>query len=55
MGSDGEFTFYIDLVNGTFAKSSTSVSDPKQIFNIRSNDTVDSMFNIIRGNLHERV
>lgn len=41
MGGDGDFTFYIDLVNGVFAKNSTS--------NIRYpiTDNIDDMFKTI--------
>lgn len=45
MGDDGGFTFYIDLVEGKFAKN--SISDIR--YDI-GNKTVDEMFNIIRNN-----
>lgn len=43
MGDDGQYTMYIDMVKGEFAKSSTSVTRYKILPNI-----VD-MFNIVRG------
>ena len=43
MGDDGKYTFYIDLVNGTFARD--SISDKKYNMN---NMTIDEMFNIIK-------
>lgn len=43
-GDDGSFTFYVDLVNNHFAKSSTS----NFIYDIK-NHSVDDMFNSIRG------
>lgn len=42
MGDDGKFTFYIDLVNGTFAKNSCI----KESFPIM--DSIDDMFDFIR-------
>jgi hypothetical protein len=45
MGNDGEFTFYIDMVEGTFAKNSLS----QYKFDI-GNKSIDEMFNIIRNN-----
>lgn len=42
MGDDGDFTFYIDMVNGTFANDSMS-SDRYPIM-----DNVDDMFKFIR-------
>lgn len=44
MGDDGEFTFYIDLVKGEFAKNSTS-SKRYPINEL----TIDEMFNIIKN------
>lgn len=42
MGDDGQYSFYIDAVNGTFATSSTStVTYPIM-------DSVDDMFNFVR-------
>lgn len=43
MGDDGNYTFYIDLVNGTFAKNSCI----KENFPI-GNKTIDEMFQFIR-------
>lgn len=43
-GDDGTFTYYVDLVNNEFAKSSTS-NDTYSI----NNKTNDEMFNYIRG------
>ena len=45
MGDEGSYTFYIDAVNKKFALSSLS---PIQ-YNLR--DSVDEMFNYIRGNI----
>lgn len=44
MGDDGQFTFYIDLVEGKFAKNSLS----SERFDI-GNKTIDEMFNIVRN------
>lgn len=46
MGDDGQFTFYINLVDGTYARD--SLSDIH--YNIKETDTIDNMFKIIRGN-----
>ena len=43
MGDDGKFTFYIDMVEGKFAKNSLS----RDRFDI-GNLTIDEMFNIIK-------
>ena len=43
-GDDGTFTYYVDLVNNKFAKSSTS-NDTYSI----NNKTNDEMFNFMRG------
>lgn len=43
MGNDGSFTFYIDMVEKTFAKNSLSTNRHKLLNN------VDDMFNVIRG------
>lgn len=45
MGDEGSYTFYIDAVNKKFALSSLS---PIQ-YDLR--DSVDEMFNYIRGNI----
>lgn len=45
MGDEGEFTYFIDLVNNQYAVSSTDVDN---IFSITNNDTIDTMFNHIR-------
>ena len=42
MGNDSEYTFYIDMVEGTFAKNSLSM-DRYPIM-----DNIDDMFNFIR-------
>ena len=47
MGEEGEFTFYIDLVNETFAISSL---EEIKVWNIKDTDTVDTMFNTVRNN-----
>ena len=43
MGDDGKYTFYIDMVEGTFAKNSLSL----ERYEI-GDKTIDEMFNIIR-------
>lgn len=43
MGDDGKFTFYIDMVDGKFAKNSLSL----ERYDI-GDKTIDEMFNIIR-------
>lgn len=43
MGDDGKYTFYIDMVDGKFAKNSLS----QDRYNI-GDKTIDEMFNIIR-------
>ena len=43
-GDDGEYTFYVDLVEEQFARSSTNLCR----MNI-NNYSVKEMFNIIRG------
>ena len=45
-GEDGKFTFFVDLVNGTFAKSSIE-RDRMSIARL----TVDEMFNVIKERL----
>lgn len=45
MGDDGEFTFYIDMVKGEFAKNSLA-QERYPIGDL----SVDEMFNVIRGN-----
>ena len=47
MGDDGTFTFYIDLVNGTFARNSISGRKMKVM-----NRNIDEMFRIIRNLKH---
>jgi len=47
MGNDGEFTFYIDMVEGTFAKNSMEQDKKYPI----GDKTVDEMFDIIRKEL----
>jgi hypothetical protein len=46
MGDDGQYTFYIDAVNGTFSRNSTTAETER--FDI-GNKTVDEMFTIIRN------
>lgn len=43
MGDDGDFTFYIDMVDGTFARNSLS----QERYEI-GNKSIDEMFNLIR-------
>ena len=45
MGSEGEFTFFLDLVNNEYAVSSM---ETENIFPIEENDTLDTMFKHIR-------
>ena len=45
MGEEGEFTFFISLVDNTYAISSM---ETENIFPIGKNDTLDTMFNHIR-------
>ena len=45
MGDDGQFTFYIDMVEGKFAKNSLSL----ERYDI-GNKSIDEMFNFIRNN-----
>ena len=45
MGEDGEFTYFVDLVNMKFAKNSTS----NRLFDIDGKDS-KQMFDIIRSN-----
>lgn len=45
MGDDGRYTFYMDLVNGTFAKNSIST----ETYPIKPDMTIDDMFNFIRS------
>lgn len=51
MGDDGEFTFYIDLVKGTYSRSSLDIYDESKTFKIKEDDTIDSMFKNIKGNI----
>ena len=44
MGDDGKYTFYIDMVEGTFAKSSLSMERWPIM------DNIDDMFNKVRNN-----
>jgi hypothetical protein len=48
MGEDGEFTFYIDLVKGIFAKSSLDIKDGRT-YEIADGMTITDCFNVIRG------
>lgn len=43
MGDDGDYTFYIDMVDGTFARNSLS----QERYEI-GNKSIDEMFNIVR-------
>lgn len=45
MGDDGKYTFYIDMVDGKFAKNSLSL----ERYDI-GNKSIDEMFNFIRNN-----
>lgn len=45
MGDDGDFTFYIDLVNGTFSKNSCCINDVYDI----GDKSIDEMFEIIKN------
>jgi len=45
MGSEGEFTYFLDLVNNKYAVSSM---ETENIFPIEENDTLDTMFKHIR-------
>lgn len=45
MGDDGNYTFYIDLVEQTFAKNSLSM----ERFQLR--DSIDEMFSVIKNNI----
>ena len=45
MGDDGQYTFYIDAVDGTFARDSLTAGIKRHII---GDKTVDEMFNIIR-------
>ena len=46
MGDDGQYTFYIDAVDGTFSRDSVMAKDKRYIIGQK---TVDEMFNIIRN------
>ena len=45
MGEEGEFTFFISLVDNTYAISSM---ETENIFSIGENDTLDTMFKHVR-------
>ena len=45
MGSDGDFTFYMDLVAGTFSKNSVAPENERYPLM----DSVDDMFNFIHN------
>lgn len=45
MGEEGEYTFFVDLVNNTYAISSMEM---EKIFPIKPGDTLDSMFKTVR-------
>lgn len=47
MGDDGEYTFYIDLVNGEYGKN--SISDKR--YKILPDMTIDDMFNRIKSEI----
>lgn len=49
MGDDSEFTYYIDMVNRQFAKSSTAPFDERYPLM----DSCDDMFEKIRKRKHE--
>lgn len=48
MGDDGEYTFYVDLVKGEFARSSLEIDIPESVHTLTSNMTVDDCFKIIK-------
>lgn len=48
MGDDGQYTFYIDAVNGVFARDSMSLNTYPIL------DNVDDMFNVIRSEKYEK-
>lgn len=50
MGDDGKFTFYIDMVNGTFARNSLC-EKTHPIKNL----TIDEMFEIVRNDTEEKI
>jgi len=43
MGDDGDFTMYIDLVKGEFAKNSTSLKRYKLL------NTIEEMFEVVKS------
>lgn len=45
MGEEGEFTFFVNLIDNTYAISSM---ETENIFPIKENDTLDSMFKHVR-------
>lgn len=47
MGDDGSFTFYIDMVDGTFGKNSLTPKDKRIPI---GDKTIDEMFEIVRNN-----
>lgn len=47
MGDDGSFTFYIDMVDGTFGKNSLTPKDKRIPI---GDKTIDEMFQIVRNN-----
>ena len=46
MGSEGEFTLFLDLVNNRYAVSSM---ETENIFDLKSDDTVDTIFHHVRS------
>lgn len=48
MGDDGDFTFYADLVKGTFSKSSLEIYNKENTHELSKTMTVDDCFKIIR-------
>lgn len=48
MGNDGEFTFFIDMVNGKFSKNSCTIKN----YEI-GDKTIDEMFNLIKNSNNE--
>ena len=48
MGDDGDYTFYMDLVAGTYSRNSV-INERKPI----GDHTVDEMFNDIRSDRHQ--
>ena len=48
MGDDGEFTFYVDLVKGKFARSSLEIEHDEYMHDLTDTMTIDDCFKIIK-------